>query len=198
MLCAIALGCAACRPAAEPLPAYVRISIDGAVISPAKANGRKWDDMSAVSPEALIALGGFLRTKPLVAAAASAAGMVAEVAGAGAAPPDPYGSAELFVGARSLGKLALDRKGQSDTCTPGWSGPPTWYRVPLTPDLHVRGELLDRDRFAADEFIGRFAIHHDHLVEALRARTVYPVAVDDQAAGQVLFVWIEVWPDQPE
>lgn len=197
-LCAIALVGLACRPAAEPLPAHVRISIDGAVISPAKADGRKWDDTSAVSPEALTALGGLLRTKHPVAAAASAAGIVAEAAGAGVEPPDPYGSAELFVGARSLGRLALDRKGQTDTCTPGWNGPPTWRRVPLAPDVHVRGELLDRDFFGNDDFIGRFAIHHDHLVEALRARAVYPVAVDDQAAGQVLFVWIEVWPDPPE
>lgn len=193
-LCGIALGCAACKPAAPPLPAHVRISIDGAVISPAKADGRQWDDMGAVPAEALTAIGGLLRTKHPVAAAASVAGFAAEAAGAGTEPPEPFGSAELFVGGRSLGRRALDRPGQRDTCTPGWKGPPTWYRVPLTPDVHLSGELIDRD-LVNDDFIGRFAINHAHLVEALRARTVYPVAVDDQAAGQVLFVWIEVWPE---
>ncbi|WP_437298949.1 hypothetical protein [Sorangium sp. So ce426] len=193
-LCGIALGCAACKPAAPPLPAHVRISIDGAVISPAKADGRQWDGMGAVPAEALTAIGGLLRTKHPVAAAASVAGFAAEAAGAGTEPPEPFGSAELFVGGRSLGRRALDRPGQRDTCTPGWKGPPTWYRVPLTPDVHLSGELVDRD-LVNDDFIGRFAIHHGHLVEALRARTVYPVAVDNQAAGQVLFVWIEVWPE---
>ncbi|WP_437551577.1 hypothetical protein WME97_10195 [Sorangium sp. So ce367] len=193
-LCGLLLACAACRPAVPPLPAQVRISIDGAVISPAKADGRQWDGMGAVPAEALTAIGGLLRTKHPVAAAASVAGFAAEAAGAGTEPPEPFGSAELFAGGRSLGRRALDRPGQRDTCTPGWKGPPTWYRVPLAPDVHLSGELIDRD-LVNDDFIGRFAINHAHLVEALRARTVYPVAVDNQAAGQVLFVWIEVWPD---
>ncbi|WP_437309259.1 hypothetical protein [Sorangium sp. So ce388] len=193
-LCGLALVCAACKPAAEPLPARVRISIDGAVISPAKADGSQWDGMGAVAPGALTAIGGLLRTEHPAAAAASVAGFAAEAAGAGTEPPEPFGSAELFVGARSLGRRALDRSGQRDTCTPGWNGPPTWRGVPLTPDVHVSGELIDRD-LINDDFIGRFAINHGHLVAALRARTVYPVAVDNQAAGQVLFVWIEVWPD---
>ncbi|WP_437667462.1 hypothetical protein [Sorangium sp. So ce1182] len=194
-LCGIALACAACQPAAAPLPARVRISIDGAVISPAKADGRQWDGMGVVAPGALTAIGGLLRaTEHPAAAAASVAGFAAEAAGAGTEPPEPFGSAELFVGARSLGRRALDRSGQRDTCTPGWNGPPTWRGVPLTPDLHLSGELIDRD-LINDDFIGRFAINHGHLVAALRARTVYPVAVDNQAAGQVLFVWIEVWPE---
>ncbi|WP_437726685.1 hypothetical protein [Sorangium sp. So ce861] len=193
-LCGLALGCAACKPAEEPLPAHVRVSIDGAVISPAKADGRQWDGMGTVPAGALTAIGDLLRTAHPAAAAASAAGFAAEAAGAGTEPPEPFGSAELFVGGRSLGRLALDRSGQRDTCTPGWKGPPTWRRVPLAPDVHLRGELIDRD-LVNDDFIGRFAIHRDHLVEALRARAVYPVAVGNQAAGQVLFVWIEVWPE---
>ncbi|MGK3995926.1 hypothetical protein [Sorangium sp. So ce1024] len=199
-LCGLALvgaAGAACKPAAEPLPAHVRISIDGAVISPAKADGRQWDGMGVVAPGALTAIGDLLRTEHPVAAAASVAGFAAQAAGAGTEPPEPFGSAELFAGGRSLGRRVLDRSGQRDTCTPGWAGPPTWRRVPLTPDVHLRGELLDRD-LVSDDFIGRFAIHHDHLVEALRARAVYPVPVRDQAAGQVLFVWIEVWPDSPD
>ncbi len=193
-LCGLALGCAACKPAAAPLPAHVRVSIDGAVISPAKADGRQWDGMVAVPAGALTAIGDLLSTAHPAAAAAGVAGVAAEAAGAGTEPPEPFGSAELFVGGRSLGRRALDRPGQRDTCTPGWTGPPTWRRVPLAPDVHVSGELIDRD-LINDDFIGRFAIHHAHLVEALRARTVYPVAVRDQAAGQVLFVWIEVWPE---
>ncbi|WP_437601734.1 hypothetical protein [Sorangium sp. So ce590] len=193
-LCAIVLGLAACQPAATPLPARVRISIDGAVISPAKADGRQWDGMGVVAPGALTAIGDLLSTAHPAVAAASVAGVAAEAAGAGTEPPEPFGSAELFVGGRSLGRRALDRPGQRDTCAPGWKGPPTWRHVPLSPDVHLSGELIDRD-LVNDDFIGRFAIHHGHLVEALRARTVYPVAVRDQAAGQVLFVWIEVWPE---
>ncbi|WP_437715958.1 hypothetical protein WMF45_05805 [Sorangium sp. So ce448] len=162
------------------------------MISPSKSDGRVWDGVGSVPQEQLSKLGSMMRSGHPVAIATNVAMFVGRLANSGVEAPEPYGVADLFVGGQPWGQRPLDRQGQRDTCTPMWDGA-VWDRVPLSPAVHISGQILDRD-LAYPDAIGNFVINYGHLVEALHARRVYPVKVDDQAMGQVLFVGIEVWP----
>jgi hypothetical protein len=200
LVLAIALGCGNSRPQRprlrmpppEPLPSFVQVIIRDAVIAPSKSDGRVWDGFGSVPQDKLVSLGSLMRSGHPAAIAANVVTFVGSIAGHGVEAPEPYGMADLFVGGQSWGPRTLDRQGQRDTCTPFWDGA-TWDRVPLSPAVHISGQLLDRDIEYHDS-IGNFVINYGHLVEALRARRVYPVKVDDQTSGQVLFVGLEVWP----
>ncbi|WP_437804511.1 hypothetical protein [Sorangium sp. So ce693] len=196
----VALGCARSRPRRsrvrfpppQPLPAFVQVIVRDAVIAPSKSDGRVWDGFGSIPQDQLEGLGALMRSGHPVAIAANVVTAVGSIAGHGVAAPEPYGAAELFVAGQSWGPRTLDRQGQRDTCIALWDGA-MWDRVPLSPAVHISGQLFDRDLEYPDS-IGNFVINYGHLVEALQARRVYPVKVDDQTWGQVLLVGIEVWP----
>jgi hypothetical protein len=108
--------------------------------------------------------------------------------------PEPFGSAELFAPGLATQAVQLDRRGQRDTFTPSWEGPPTWRNVPLSPTTRIRVLLSDRDIEYHDP-MGTCDINYGDLVTALQARRVHHVKVADQTYQQVLFVGIEVWPE---
>jgi hypothetical protein len=188
------LGCADREPPPPPpLPAYVRIAVVDALVGPGKSDGSAWDGAGAVPLDAVADLSSALSRLDPRAAFLEAGAVVGKVGTSVIEPPDPQGTVDLFLGGQLLGRHTLGRKGQGDTFTPLWEGPPSWSRVPLSPAVHISGELVDSDLTYNDP-MGRFQIGYDQIVAALRAGQVHHVKVSDQTYRQVLFVGIEVWP----
>lgn len=179
------------QPAPAMLPSFVRIAIDDAVVGPGKVNGEPWDGIGRLPPQVFSDLNAALSAYDPRMAVASTLGSLVSY---GFKPPEPFGWVDLEVHGQAVGRYPLQGRGQRDTFTPTWDGPPTWHRVPLTPATHLRGQIFDRD-FQFHDPIGTFVINYDHLIVALQARKVYPVRVAEQTSRQILFVGIEVWPE---
>jgi hypothetical protein len=181
-------------PAAAPLPAFVRIAVVDALVGPGKSDGQAWDGVGSIPTGALESLGSALSRIDPRAAFAAAGAVLVDVGASAIEPPEPEGWVDLFVAGQPQGRHKLGRKGQRDTFTPLWEGPPAWSRVPLNPGVRLTGELQDRDMLTFADPMGHFQIGYDEIVAALRAGRVYPVKVSDQTYRQVLFVGIEVMP----
>jgi len=175
----MALGGCGSEPE-RPEPLFVRVSVVGATVGPAKFDGSRWDAMTALPN--------------LVAGVAREAGsetgttiLAAHVTGEVLAPfekPDPAGWAELTGVRRPL-------TGCGDTLTPTWSSA-EWRYVRLSDATRLRVHLVDRDDIGSDEPIGDADVHAGYLREALEKGSIVQVPVSEQTHGQLLFVGVSV------
>lgn len=186
--------------APEDVP-VVTIRILGATVGPFHADGTPWDGGGKASQESIQQLRSALSSaNPSVAVVSFLAGPLF----AGTDKPDACGTAELRDRADRVGdpqtllacKAWLEPR---NTFTPVWPNPAEWKSVQLTQDTSLFVDLeefdtaLDGGRvFDGTEPMGQMSITYKVLVEALRAKKVYPVAVGDQTDNQVLFIKIEV------
>lgn len=187
----VACGSEAPRAASAPPPGFVpptvvAVILHGAVIAPTKSDGKAWDvDLGSADP-------GLARQ--LVSVALTQATPYAFVldafqqpCAAAIARPDPYGSAELE-SAAGVAQRPLPMV--KDTFNPLWSSA-RWDGVVLTPSTRLRVALWDKD-LQFDDPIGEAVIDERALLAAMSAGSNYPIQVDRQTAGQVLFVDVEV------
>jgi hypothetical protein len=105
------------------------------------------------------------------------------------ARPDPYGSAEVESVA---GVVAHPLVMIKDTFTPQWNV--RWDRVPLTASTRLRVSLMDKD-LANEDPIGEVVLNAQDLLGAMATGTNDQIRVDGQTNGQLLFVGVEVVPE---
>jgi hypothetical protein len=166
-------------------PAFVRVSIIGALIAPSKTDGRTWDGPGRVPIET---------TNKVVSALAAAnpyaavAGVVANLAMSTLDKPDPYGYAELL-GPGLAGSVELPMS-YIDTLTPSWQGA-DFIQVPLRSGARIRITLIDKD-LSHDDPIGTVELSNRDLREALEAGNIVPVRVAEQSNSQILFINVSV------
>ena len=108
--------------------------------------------------------------------------------------PDAYGTAQAttFGVAGDAYWLAHDRSDAiQDNYTPIW--PYGWHytNVPIDSDVRILVNLSDKD-LVNDDPIGAAEINSTDLMDALAAQQKFYVRVDDQTAGQLLFIGISV------
>jgi hypothetical protein len=164
------------------------VSVVGALIAPGKTNRKKWDAGSVVDQAVVndLARAMAVTADPYAAAAAVVGAVATGVAGASESP-DIVGRAELWVGGKRVSALMLTM--QHDTFTPQWPSV-TWENVDID-NARIRVVLEDADVVRNDD-VGIAEIGADELKAAAAAGRVYPVRVDGQTNGQILFLNISV------
>jgi hypothetical protein len=184
-------GGAAVQPA-DPTqaPALVRIELHDAIIGPSKANGMPWDGTGGrIAAELAQGVAAAMSvSNPYTAAAAALANLTAK----GIEPPDVAGWADIDRGAGWADRVTLLMNFR-DSFNPSW-GSAAWDRVPWNHYVRLRIFLVDQDAMF-DDPIGTIELGWRPLSEALASGKNYPVRVDDQTHGQVLFVGISVAPE---
>ena len=109
----------------------------------------------------------------------------------GVAPPDPYGSVQIFIGGAWQEQLEIDLSTQWQTINPSWRI--GWDHVRLEENIRIQLKLTDNDDgWSADDYIGTVQLNYDDLVGAAEANQIYNVATHDQGQGTLLFVGISV------
>ncbi|MDI1448999.1 hypothetical protein [Polyangium sp. 6x1] len=173
---------------AGSMPAAGRVMLHGVTVAPCRFGGDLWDGVGQIDASQIDLFGNLLRGRvPYM-----------EIAKALAAPanealdkPDVKGRAKI-VGALEGSPVPL--KGQADSFTPQFSGPPTFENVAFDGSARLAVELLDDD-MVDDDPMGSFQLGPDEMLEAFRAGNVHQVRVDSQTNGQVLFAAISVLAD---
>jgi len=169
---------------------WVSVTIKGAIIAPAKADGNPWDGFGSVDQGVLQAVADALVGTNPVAAVLAALGNPALLA---VSKPDPYGwaQASAFGTIGDAYWLAEKPPAMQDTVTPTW--PYGWYyqNVPIDSDVRIAVTVIDDD-LSSDDAIGSAEINSNDLKDALAAQQRFEVRVDDQTAGQLLFIGISV------
>ncbi|WP_394824791.1 hypothetical protein [Pendulispora albinea] len=183
------VGCATPEPEQPEVP-YVRISMVGATLGPAKIDGTRWDALT-VFPN--LAAGVTTSAGGSTHMAIVAAHLTGEVL-ASFEKPDPFGWAELTAADRAVGERRPLTGCGDDTLTPTWSTAAQWRHVRLSDSTRIRVHLLDRD-LDGNEPMGDVDVHAGHLRMALEKGTIVQVPVSDQSQGQVLAIAISVAPD---
>jgi hypothetical protein len=189
------------------LPQFVQIEILDAMIYPSPKNGECWDGSYSINPEDLGKLadalaGPYVGTELAEGVASVLAGIVNHVLDA-SAPPDPIASAMIWDVDAFVSPIDLSYwlNNYDDTYTPTWHGDEAygnakgWTKVPLNKDLRIRVHIDDEDLKVAldsDDPIGEVEINYDDVVAAYLKKQSYPVRVDDQGSGLILFVGISV------
>ncbi|MDC0744207.1 hypothetical protein [Polyangium mundeleinium] len=173
---------------AGSMPASGRVMLHGVTVAPCKFGGDAWDGTEHIDPSQIDLFGNLLRGRvPYV-----------EIAKALAAPAnDALDKPDVKGRARTLGVsegAPLVLKGQEDTFTPQFQGPPTFPNVAFDGSTRLAVDLLDDDTLN-DDPIGSFQLGADEMLEAFRAGNVHQVRVDAQTNGQVLFAAISVLAD---
>ncbi len=171
------------EPAAASLQ---RVSFVDALIGPAKVSGLPWDGTGGAVDEGTWGELGFAlgAADPYTAAV----GILASLADAGTARPDPKGRALLYDAYDEVElEIPIEFK---DTFTPTWSDV-TFHGVPTTGDVRVRITLIDQD-VMEDDPIGVVELTQEDLEAARVAGRIHHVQVSDQAQNQILFVGIAV------
>lgn len=188
--------------AAPTLPEFVQLEILDAAVYPSPKGGQCWDGACSISQEDLNALAVELaKTGDPYAIALAVAAVLGGIVNEAGSPPDPIATATIW-GSQGFGSaLSLAKWGYnySDTYTPTWKGDEAygnakgWTDVPLNSELRVRIDILDTENIGdADDPIGVVELNYDDVVDAYLAKQSYPVRVDDQGSGLVLFVGISV------
>lgn len=199
-LALVGLLIVSCGPRA-PNNVRVRVEVVGATIGLAKTDGTGWDGgvvpVEVLKGVAALAVAPYLGPKGGLIAA-ELVGLVERARAAGAAPPDPFGVAELdrgsgggFLEARDLRR---DGSIAQDTYSPVFEPPATWHSVMLNDRLRLRVHLIDDDTFGSED-IGVVDIDETVLRDALAAHGVYQVYVGKQSGNQILYVSVTVTPE---
>lgn len=199
-----ATGATGTGGATPQLPQTVQIEILDAMIYPSPKNGECWDNFCSLTQDDFNKVAEALASSgdpyAVAAAVAVALGGILNEAGA---PPDPIASATIWDGGAFASPVDLAHWGHnySDTYTPTWLGDEAhnnakgWTAVPLNDGLRIRVDIQDTDSAGLgdpDDPIGVVEINYDDAVAAYLAKQSYPVRVDDQGSGLVLFVGISV------
>ena len=176
-------------------PAKVQVEILGATLALSPNGQDCWDGICSLKPEDSSKIADALAgTGDVHSVAAAVAAALAGYATAAYAPPDPLGSATIWDG-DSYGQkitLASPDGNDEDTFTPFWFGDPAnnfavGWQSTFNKAWRVRIELSDED-LAEDDTVGVVEIGHEDVVAALQHGEVYPVRVDDQGSGSILFI----------
>jgi hypothetical protein len=170
---------------------FGRVAITDITVGLAKADGRPWD-----GPGGSVTDGDY----QALAAALGAIDPVAAVAPILARPsvaaldkPEVKLTATLFLGTgRQDSQVA---RGQRDSMRPMLSPEPTWQHLPLDSSVRIQVDVIDED-FAFDDPVGTFIINGQDLQIAARKGKVYQLVVADQTGRSVLFVGLNVIPEQ--
>lgn len=192
--CTHAEDCASCEgDCGICLPEYVNVELIGALIAPTKADYSKWD---GIDPD-----GGLIQAveDALVLAGegvfVEVFDLLVDVANFAFDPPDAFGYAEIALGGVDVDAvdLAIEQDPVDDTFAPQWPGPPQpgWWSVALADMPSVRVTLTDAD-VVFNDTIGMAEIAYDDIVAAWLDQGIYPVRVDDQDLGRILFLTISV------
>lgn len=173
----------------DPAPERVNISIVGAVIAPAMADGSQWDFEGPVSTDLLQEFAAALLETDAYNKILS---LIVTPLVQNLSKPDTYGTAELLGSdARAAVTLATTSTNTEDTFVPNWPGSPGWTAVALQDSTRVRVTLREEDVFLDDD-AGVVELNRADLEAAWTAQHVFPVAVADQSVGQILFVLVSV------
>lgn len=168
----------------------VTVTFEGAVIGPAKRDGKAWDSDVMVSPSNIAAittaLGAPNSYNDVIA-------ILSNAALAGFQAPDPFG--DVWIDGpgiqRGMQPLATEAEYMKDTYTPTFSRRPAWTGIPLDRDIRFTVQLTDSDLIYNDA-IAPVSINMDDLKKALDAKQIYHVRVSDQSFNELLFVNISV------
>jgi hypothetical protein len=168
-----------------------RVAIEQIVVAPAKNDGAVWDGPAGLVAQAVIdnfiaALGGDDPFNEVVGFFASA--LVRELE-----QPDTEGTAALVSEIYLANERALPE--QSNTFTPRWADV-AWNGLDLHRDLRIRLQLVDKD-ILDDDRMGTIDLHVSDLLDAYATGGSYPIRVDDQDVGQVIFVVVRVEDAEP-
>ncbi len=191
--------CGSCESdCGECMPLRVDVRIIGAVVNLTKVDGNYWDIGGTPSQESLDAVEAALQfTTPL----GQFSGVVTALGGAaiGAlSKPDPFGTIELAwqgpFDPTLNQNLPFAGEHPQDTYTPDWGTPrPGWNNIPYTSGLQISVSLTDNDGItSAPDSIGTAIVNAADIQDAYFSSQVWPVRVDDQTFGQLLFVTISV------
>lgn len=176
----LALGCATLRP--------VTVSVVGAELAPARADGTPWDGPGPEARDALLKLGAAaLGPEPfgdtLLGVAGSVAGTLEK--------PDPLGEARLVSPA---GAVSVGLPARSDTFAPAWcaggAACPTLGPVRLR-DVSALEVALRDDDLDDDDPVDVVVLDRKALRRLVRAGAT-PVDVRDQGHGEVLTLTLVV------
>lgn len=191
-----AQDCGAC------LPATIDITLVGALIRPAMADGRTWDgpDLSSEQIADMADLTALLAGVPPLYG--DVAAFVTNLAIDAWSPPDPFGVGEIawngpFDDALTHPVATIENNFE-DTVTPQWPGPPYpgWLNVPVSPTLRVRLTLQDED-LVNDDLIGTVELNEADLRAAYNLGGVAGIPVYDQGSTQILYVTLSVSESAP-
>jgi hypothetical protein len=175
---------ASSAPAAPPVT-YAQVSLVGLTIAPAKYDGHSWDPGATVDPGAVAALGIAMK---LPNAYSQVLALLAGPSLAALAKPDVYGTGSLV---DSSGSTAEIRFGWvRDSFTPSYPNV-EWQHVPID-STRVRVTAFDHD-LRVDDPVGTFELGPVDFHQASDAGHVFPVRVDEQTNGQILFASISVF-----
>ncbi len=183
----------------------VSIQITSAVVAPFKADRCQWDGLtcSAASQKDADALadlaGGLVGAIGSAGWGLAVTGIlkfVGKPAMQSMARPDPYGTAQIFMGGKWSAEIPLATKKNktSDTFTPIFPGPPKppgWQGVALTAQVRVRVTLWDADLYG-DDPIGVAEISNAELQGVLKTGKSEYVNTAKDTANQLLLVKMSV------
>jgi hypothetical protein len=168
----------------------VSVQILDAIIAPGKADGTVWDGVGNVDPAVLQAVATALVGVNPVAGVLAALGNPALDA---IDKPDAFGTCQLTVLGVTYAPddLATDAGAIMNNYTPIWPSVRSYKNIPVDTDVRMNVSLFDSDLVYNDP-IGVATINSADLLAALASQKKYEVRVDDQTAGQLLFIGISV------
>jgi hypothetical protein len=178
-------------------PDSVQVEILGATLALSPNGQDCWDGVCSLTPEDSSKIADALAgTGDVHSVAAAVTAALAGYANAAYAPPDPLGTATIWNG-NSYGSqivLASPDGNDEDTFTPSWFGDPVnnfalGWESTFNKEWRARITLSDED-LVTDDSVGTVEIGYDDVVAALQHGKVYPVRVDEQGNGAILFIHI--------
>jgi len=180
---------------------YVSVTFKDAIIGPGKVDHTAWDVGSGggtltIPNSVLNDLGTALASgNPVGGAIAVLAGPALNSAIDATAKPDVFGwvSGTAFGVMGDAFYLAESSERIDNNYTPAWPGTGlTFVNAPIDCDVRFDVTLIDYDPLDDNDAIGTPEINSNDLQDALAAQQKFNVRVDDQTAGQLLFLGITV------
>lgn len=178
---------------------WVTVTLTDAIIGPGKQDGTSWDETFTIPKQVLNDIGTALAGgDPVGGALAVLAGPTLNDAISTTAKPDPYGWVQATAfGMTGMSYYLADRDHyMADTYTPVWPVPFQYSDVPIDSDVRIRVFIVDED-LVDDDSLPPAEINSNDLKAALSAQKKFYVRVNDQTAGDVLFLGISVVQQAP-
>ncbi len=198
-----ALGWPAVSYADGQREGLAHVIVEGIHVGPAKRGGTKWDgggklgakDLKAMTSAASeLAQDTLDPTTIVVTKAVDALAEIALRSAKGTEPPDPRGTAALYVNAKQVG-ASISLPIVRDTFAPHWPDKMAWQHVPLNEDVRIRLVLFDSDdanRPQSDDQLATIVVNSSDMKRAARNGRVLVVYVGDQSDNQIVAVKLTV------